>query len=212
MGSRYYYLTQKEGEHLGWLGGNPPLWFDKHKHLIEETDIEYGFYCTFAIDSLRSISIFIPEKYSELLDKNIYPNCSIKTVLHPTTEESCHSSLCLMPEKPEFGKRLSGRQRKFDYMRPLFEKMYLTSVPEDENEPCPFITIGSDIFYIQDKNYYREQLEQEGYHIWGYINEEGYYPLARRLDFIHGNYPLGYGAIYLYAKNERIIAGYWQYS
>lgn len=211
MASTYYYLTEEEKNSVGRLGGNAPEWFDDKRDMVDEPGCHYGFYCTFQLkDTGRSLSIFIPESFDRLLDDNIYPDCSIKAFTHPTTEESGDGYFTLMPEKPS-GK-MTGRQKKFDYSRPVLKKVFIAPCAEKPEDDAAFLTIGDDIFYVQDKDFYREALIKDGYEIWGYINEEGYYPLARETELIHGNMPLSFGAMYLYKKGGEIIVGYWQYS
>ena len=57
---------------------------------------------------------------------------------------------------------------------------------------------------------YVEKLEDDGYEFFASIDENGY-----RDGMTHGNYPLGFGALYLYAKIgdasiSDITAGFWQ--
>ena len=211
MASTYYYLMEEEKNSIGRLGGNAPEWFDDKKDLVDEPGCHYGFYCTFQLkEAGRSLSIFIPESFDRLLDGNIYPSCSIKAFTHSTTGESSDNYFTLTPEKPS-GK-MTGRQKKFDYSRPVLKKVFIAPCTEKPEDDAMFLTVGDDIFYVQDKDYYREALIKDGYEIWGYINEEGYYPLARETELIHGNMPLSFGAMYLYKKGGEIIAGYWQYS
>ena len=70
--------------------GNAPDFFDDQANLIHEDNQKYYFYLSlihpFKPESM--ISIFIPEDYGEYLDKNIYPNCSIKVMEHPISKES----------------------------------------------------------------------------------------------------------------------------
>lgn len=213
MSSAYYYLTEDEKDSVGWLGGNAPVWFDGKRDLVDEPGCHYGFYCTFQLkETGRSLSIFLPESFDRLLDDNIYPNCSIKAFAHPTQEESANDHFRLMPEKPKAGERLTGYQKRFDYSRPVLKKVFIAPCAEKPEDDAAFLTIGDDIFYVQDENYYREALIKDGYEIWGYINEDGYYPLARETELIHGNMPLSFGAMYLYKKDNEIIAGCWQYS
>ena len=213
MASTYYYLTEEEKNSIGRLGGNAPEWFDDKRDMVDEPGCHYGFYCTFQLkDAGRSLSIFIPESFDRLLDDNIYPSCSIKAFTHQTTEESGDNYFTLMPEKPKAGERLTCYQKKFDYSRPVLKKVFIAPCAEKPEDDAAFLTIGDDIFYVQDENYYREALIKDGYEIWGYINEEGYYPLARETELIHGNMPLSFGAMYLYKKGGEIIVGYWQYS
>lgn len=213
MSSVYYCLTEKEKGSVGRLGGNAPKWFDDKRDSVDEPDCHYGFYCTFLLkETGRSLSIFIPESFERLLDGNIYPNCSIKAFEHPTAEESADDYFRLMPERPKAGERLTGYQRRFDYSRPVLKKVFIAPCTEKPEDDAAFLTIGDDIFYIQDKDHYRDELIKDGYKIWGYINEEGYYPLEREMEFIHGNMPLSFGAMYLYEKEGEIIVGYWQYS
>lgn len=213
MSSTYYYLTEEEKGSVGRLGGNAPKWFDDKRDSVDEPGCHYGFYCTFKLKGTeRSLSIFIPENLDRLLNDNIYPNCSIKAFTHPTAEESADDYFRLMPEKPKAGERLTGYQRRFDYSRPVLKKVFIAPCAEKPEDDAAFLTIGDDIFYVQDKDYYREALIKDGYEIWGYINEEGYYPLEREKEFIHGNMPLSFGAMYLYKRGDEIIVGYWQYS
>ena len=74
---------------------------------------------------------------------------------------------------------------KFDYSRPVLKKVFIALGVEEPKDEAAFLTIGGDIFYVQDEDYYREALIKDGYEIWGYINEEGYYPLARETELIH---------------------------
>ena len=213
MSSRYYYLTGNEKNSIGWLGGNAPEWFDDKKDLIDEPNRHYGFYCTFQLKSpVESLSIFIPENSDYLLENNIYPNCSIKTFVHPTTKESKEGYFRLMQEKPAMDTKLTAYQRKLDYSMSVLEKTYITANNAKNEYEAAFLTVGEDIFYIQDENFYRQSLINDGYEIWGYINEEGYYPLVQQTDFIHGNMPLSFGAMYLYKRGNTKIVGYWQHS
>lgn len=212
MSSKYYYLTGNEKNSIGWLGGNAPEWFDDKKDLVDEPNRHYGFYCTFQLESPQSLSIFIPENSDYLLENNIYPNCSIKAFVHPTTKESENGYFRLMHEKLAMNTKLTAYQRKFDYSMPVLAKTFITTNNVKSEYEAAFLTIGEDIFYIQDENFYRQYLLNEGYEIWGYINEEGYYPLVLQTDFIRGNMPLSFGAMYLYKRGNTIIVGYWQYS
>lgn len=213
MSTKYYYLSENEENCIGWLGGNSPEWFDDKKEQIDEPDCHYGFYCTFVLeDPARSLSVFIPEKFDFLIENNIYPNCSIKAFIHPTAKESTDNYFQLMPERPNPNKTLTDYQKKFDYSQSVFSKTYIVSRETDDNEEAAFLTVGDDVFHIQNENFYWQELIKDGYRLWGYINEEGYYPLIKRIDFIHGNMPLAFGAMYLYKRGEQIIVGYWQYS
>ena len=213
MSSRYYYLTANEKDNIGWLGGNAPEWFDDKKDLVDESERHYGFYCTFQLESsTQSLSIFIPENFDYMLDNSIYPNCAVKTFVHPTTKESADNWFRLMVEKPGVNEKLTEYQKKLDYSEPVFAKTFIAINNAKNEDVNAFITVGEDVFYIQDEDFYRKKLLDDGYEIWGFINEEGYYPLVNQTDFIHGNMPLSYGAIYLYEKEKTIIVGYWQYS
>lgn len=50
----------------------------------------YNFYLSFQNpqDKEKYISVFIPKNYNEMIDNNIYPNCSIKVFVHSFSEES----------------------------------------------------------------------------------------------------------------------------
>jgi len=62
--------------------------------------------------------------------------------------------------------------------------------------------------------YYFEELHKDGFSFLFQIDEDGY---PTDVDFIEGNYPFGFGAVYVYAKIlgssiEKPCVGYWQFS
>ena len=201
MASTYYYLTEEEKNSIGRLGGNAPEWFDDKRDMVDEPGCHYGFYCTLQLkDAGRSLSIFIPENFDRLLDDNIYPSCSIKAFAHPTTGESGGNYFTLMPEKP-LRREADGPSEKVRLFPPRAEKGFYRAmcgkagrrrrVPHHRRRH--FLRSGR-------KTYYREALIKDGYEIWGYINEEGYYPLARETELIHGNMPFSRSALCICTK------------
>lgn len=63
MASIYCRLTEDANGSCGWLGGNPPEWFDGKADKINDSASRYGFYCTFTLaDKSKSLSIFLLTK------------------------------------------------------------------------------------------------------------------------------------------------------
>lgn len=71
---------------IGRIGGNIPACLlkniDSFKH--------YKFFLMVQNPSASNeyLSIFVPESYDTMVDKNIYPNCSLKVFVHSFSEES----------------------------------------------------------------------------------------------------------------------------
>lgn len=85
----------------------------------------------------------------------------------------------------------------------------ISEYSEDKDSENVFIKIGGTPFLIQDEETYYKELEEHGFFFFLSIDEDGYSE-----DVIIGNYPFGYGALYLYKHHmtNEIIAGFWQYS
>lgn len=84
---------------------------------------------------------------------------------------------------------------------------------ERDDTPTPFITIGGAPLLLQDEPAFIEPLAAEGLIFIIQIDDDGYPP-----DFVTGEYPLGSGALYLYAEwtgidsISRVVAGFTQFS
>ncbi len=179
----FYYLSADIINSCGWIGGNPPKWFDG-SDVIDNN--KFVFYATFMLPNEdQMLSIFINKEFDELIDNNIYPNCSIKVYKHNVSEESCIKN-----------------------SHPSISKRWIVNPTLEPREGTPFLFIGATPDLIQDEDYYYTNLEKDGYSFWGQIDEDGY--LSD--DMICGNSPFAFGALYLYKKENEIIAGFWQFS
>ena len=182
--------TNTDAPSSGWIGGCPPACFDK-----EDTSVKGNlFYMTFILpNEQRQISIFLPEDSDMYLYKNRYPNCAIKVIEH----------------------HISSEGTKIELQHPAIMKHDIILYKEccdveAKNEPF-LLKLGGTPRLVQNKRFYYDQLEKEGYFFYMQIDEDGY-PLD---GLLKGNSPFCYGALYLYAKRDNnitknIIAGYWQ--
>lgn len=183
-------LAPTDQPSLGWIGGCPPAYCGE-----EDTSFTgYLFYMTLILpNKQRQISIFLPEDWEIYLCKNRYPDCAIKVIEHDISSEGTKTEL----QHPAI--------IKHDII--LYKECCDT---ETGNEPF-LVKLGGIPRLVQNKKFYYDQLEKDGYSFYMQIDEDGY-PLD---GLLKGNYPFCYGALYLYAKQdnnivENIIAGYWQ--
>jgi hypothetical protein len=181
-------------ENYGWIGGNSPVYFDDKIPLVNNN--EYLFYLTIKnpVNDKRTISIFLPKDYDNYLENNIYPNCSIKVFEHEITDESNNS----------FFKNKSLNKH---YLKLMDE--FETDEAIDKNY---LIKFGGKPDLIQEEEYYYETLNNNGFNFLFQIDENGYPD-----NLLAGNYPFGYGGLYIYARINKsivndILAGFWQYS
>jgi hypothetical protein len=172
------------------IGGGIPIYFEDKLDLIEN----YLFYATIEHPQLRDsvFSIFIPASFERMLKENVYPNCSIKIFLHGYSEESLISS-CV-------DENLS-RGSISD----------LEEVGETDSDGY-LVRLGGLPDLIQKEEYFYSKLISDGYSFFMQIDEDYYSE-----NLLKGNYPFGYGRLYLYCKYHDdhisdIIAGFWQYS
>lgn len=183
-------LTHADRPSSGWIGGCPPACFDNGDASL----VGYLFYMTLVLpDRQRQISIFLPDDWEIYLHRNRYPDCAIKVIEHDVFPEGIKIGL----QHPAI--------IKHDIL--LYRECYDT---EAENESF-LVKLGGKPRLIQNKRFYYEQLEKDGYSFLMQIDEDGY-PLD---GLLKGNYPFCYGALYLYAKQnnnmvENVIVGYWQ--
>lgn len=170
---------------IGRIGGNIPAFF-----LDKLDDIQgHKFYLTVQNpdDGHEYITILIPEGYDDMIDKNIYPNCSVKVFTHTFSDESNNDAFTIKH----------------------INKAVIVGYDKVESEEFDFITKTEEARLIQSEDYYFDALQKDGCSFFMQI-DEGYYPD----ELLDGNYIFGYGALYL-CKNISsgdIIAGFWQCS
>ncbi|MEY8711672.1 hypothetical protein [Mangrovibacter phragmitis] len=91
------FITQIEqpdiGDVIGRVGGNIP----KILEINNKELINMRFYATFQDpeNNEKYISIFVPNDYNTMIEKNIYPNCSVRIFLHDKSEESQKEDLTI---------------------------------------------------------------------------------------------------------------------
>ncbi len=167
------------------IGGNIPIFFTNKLEQIKNLN----FYACLQDpeDKDQYLSIFVPKKYSEMIENNIYPNCSIKVIHHAYSAESENENHTIKHIK----------------------KSSITNYKKAAIGTFDFITKSEKPILIQEEDYYHKQLTKDDYRFYIQIDED-YYPK----DLLTGNYIFGYGALYLYKNNltNEIIAGFWQYS
>lgn len=177
-------ISQVMGENIvGRLGGNIPQYF-----MDKEDDIrDYNFYVSFQNPQIPEeyITVFVPKSYDVMIDCNIYPNCSIKVFTHFFSEESDN----------------------IEYTIKHLRKSHIVGY-ENSDKP-QYLTFSECPILIQEEDFYIKELKKDNYIFFMQIDED-YYPE----NLCIGNYIFGYGALYLYKKisDNKIIAGFWQYS
>ncbi|MEK3949634.1 hypothetical protein MHB46_14580 [Paenibacillus sp. FSL H7-0703] len=195
----YYAGSALSNEHsAGWIGGNAPDFFDDQSDLIHEGNQKYVFYLSlvhpFKPESM--ISIFIPEDYEEYLENNIYPNCSVKVIEHPTSTESA----------------------KDMFTNPGLVKHAISEGKPSHDEKSmdqPFlIKVGGNPRLIQNEDYYFTKLKEESFSFLFQVDEDGYPETLLQEDY---NYPFGFGSLYIFAnvgttEIQHPVAGFWQFS
>lgn len=172
-------------EVIGRIGGNIPDYFmDKLDNIRE-----FNFYASFQHPENKDkyITILVPKSYNDMIDNNIYPDCSVKVFVHTLSSESNNKG----------------------YTIEHIKKTTITGYTKVSQDEFNFITKSESPTLIQDEEYYYENLKKDGYEFFMQLDED-YYPD----NIIDGNYIFGYGALYLYRNliTGEIIAGFWQYS
>lgn len=174
-----------DGNVIGRIGGNiPELFLDK----LDEIQ-GYKFYLTVQNpdDGHEYITILTPERYDDMIDKKIYPNCSVKVFTHTHSDESNNDAFTIKH----------------------INKAVIVGYDKVEDEEFDFITKTEEARLIQTEAYYFDALQKDDYKFFMQIDED-YYPDA----LLDGDYIFGYGALYLYKNisDGNIIAGFWQCS
>ncbi|KAE8275034.1 hypothetical protein [Enterobacter sp. C6] len=170
---------------IGRIGGNIPEFFlDK----LDEVQ-GYQFYLTFQNPDIghEYITILTSEGYDDMIDNNIYPNCSVKVFTHTFSDESNNEEFTIK----------------------YINKAVIVGYDKVEGEEFDFITKTEEARLIQSEDYYFDALQKDGYKFFMQVDED-YYPDT----LLDGDYIFGYGALYLYKNisSGKIIAGFWQCS
>ncbi|MBF0786227.1 hypothetical protein E4T80_12210 [Muribacter muris] len=206
MGKEYYSdIVEYNNQYWGRIGGNIP------ELLISSVSRDFYFYATLPHPNKEGImfSIFTPKCFDMMNSNNIYPNCSIKVIVHEFSIESSNQ---------DFSNPSLSRMSISDY-KELEKEYYLIREINQENfnnsdgefdeleEPYHSIVIGREAILIQNDEMYAKKLIQDGYKFFMQIDESGMPNSLIKKDYI-----FGYGALYLYSRsnNEEIIAGFWQ--
>ena len=192
-----YKATDAKSDNIvGWIGGNPPKYFDNFS-ISEEGLNNYTFYLTIQspFDAEQSISIFIPIDYDYYSKYNIYPNIAIKAFEHKTTTES----------------------KLIDFRNPsMIKKKYIVELKicntEDAVNDFYLIKFGGIPDLIQEKEHYYKALSDDDFGFLFQVDESGYPD-----DLIDGNTPFNFGSLYIYAKIGEnsfsdLTVGFWQFS
>ena len=94
----------------------------------------------------------------------------------------------------------------------MFIHHYKNCKDADALEEDYLMKFGGKPNLIQNKTYYYQDLEKDGYKFLFQIEESGF------SKFLRDNYISNYGALYVYVKNiencavDDVIIGFWQFS
>jgi len=186
-----------EGD-TSWIGGNAPSYFDHQNDFQSIYGSKYYFLLTLVnpLNPTMMFTIFYPKDYDAYLENKKYPNCTILLVEHPFYSESSEEVFT----NPNMKKYAIGN--------------YEVINNDTSDNKIFLVKFGGTPLHIQNKNFYSKELEADSYEFLFQIDEQGY---PEDDDFLQGNYPFSYGALYIYAQmnNEGItnpVVGYWQYS
>jgi len=181
-----------------WIGGNAPAYFDDQKDFQSKYGSKYYFYLSLVnpLNPTMMFTIFFPRDYDEYLENNKYPNCAILLVEHPVSNESSTDVFT------------NSNMKKY-----AIGNCGVINNDTSENQIF-LVKFGGTPEHIQNKNFYTKELVADSFEFLFQIDEQGY---PEEDDFIQGNYPFSYGALYIYAqiKNENVtdpVVGYWQFS
>jgi hypothetical protein len=194
----YYNAEKFTNDSKGWIGGNIPEFFLTQDEFIKKYNREYLFYLSILnpFDNQKMFSIFIPRDVDQLFERNIYPNCSLLMCEHTRSRESTNTDFTNINITKH-----AISEGKVDVNQTIKSNSYL-------------VKFGGTPDLIQEESYYYKELHANSYGFLFQIDEDGY---PNEVDFVKGNYPLCFGAIYIYAKITRDsvkepCVGYWQYS
>lgn len=201
-------VVEYDSRYLGRIGGNTP------ELLCSSLSDEFYFYATLPHPNREGvmISIFTPKDFEMMNNKNIYPNCAIKVIVHEFSIESS-KECCANPDLSTMSiSSYKDLEKDYYSIREENEKNFniLGGDFDEIEEPYHSIILGRKPVLIQDDEMYTKYLHQDGYEFFMQIDESG---MPEKL--IKKNYVFGYGALYLYSKkdndgSEKIIAGFWQ--
>ena len=130
------------------------------------------------------LSIIIHEDFDTLIKNNIYPSIEVRVIEHKYSEIGINTDKSIV--------ELAVNS--------------ISNYSENQQEEFLFIKVGGEPRFIQWKDFYYKELENNNYSFFLQIDEEGY---ADNMDYV-----FTFGGLYLYKHNNtgEIIAGFWQYS
>ncbi|MDM5248900.1 hypothetical protein [Lysinibacillus sp. G4S2] len=164
-----------------WIGGNAPAYFDDQKDFQSKYGSNYYFFLSLVnpLNPTMMFTIFFPREYDEYLENNKYPNCAVLLIEHPVSYESSTDM----------------------FINPNMKKYAIGDCEVINNDIIDnqifLVKFGGTPEHIQNKNFYTKDLVADSFEFLFQIDEQGY---PEEDDFIHGNYPFSYGAIYIYAQ------------
>lgn len=207
MAEFYAEIIKFDSNLYGRIGGNAP------ECLLEEISDKFSFYACLP-DPLGNgyFSIFLPRDFDLLLSQKIYPDCSILIKQHtfsPQSRDTRHADanlnvMSIMPFAPleaDYYEIIRQNEANFLTSEHSGEKY------EEITQYSHFIVIGKQPCLVQDEEYYYENLVRDGWEFFAQLDEACYPD-----ELVCGSYPLCFGALYLYRKDSKIIAGFWQNS
>ncbi len=167
------------------IGGNLPSILDNCSEYLNQ----YFFYATIKnpLNSEEYLTILTPKDHDFMTDHAIYPDCSIKVIVHAQSEESQNTS----------------------HQNKALSKSSISEFVASPSKDFEFITISPTPSLIQNEDFYHERLTKDGYEFLFQV-DENYYPDS----FLKGNYIFNYGCLYIYKHRAsgHMLVGFWQYS
>jgi len=214
-----FHIEKSDNYSSGWIGGNIPEYFLKQCEFMKEHHSKYYFYLALVnpFNSQYMFSIFVPQNYNVYLNNNAYPSCSILIVEHPISDESNNTDFTntdIRRHAISSGEVSANFSEQFvdGEVYPVW--MANGEIISDDDVPEYFIKFGGSPILIQAEDYYTEVLQRDSFEFLFQIDEQGY---PNSDDFLNGNMPFSFGAVYIYAKIkdnsiDKPCVGYWQFS
>lgn len=213
-----YKAVRNNGESNGWIGGNMPGFFLGQDRLLDSYKNDYLFYLALInpLNPKKMFSIFTPRNHRRLLNRNIYPKCSILLFEHAVSQESNNTDFTnpvILRHYISGGKAAPNVEPHYNSNGDVVWISNGQVVPDYENKAESFlIKFGGKPELIQASPHYYEKLHKDGFEFLFQIDEDGY-----PIELIEGDLPFGFGAVYVYAKIkddivEDTCVGYWQFS
>ena len=135
------------------------------------------------------LSLLLDRDFASFSEETVYPDIGIDCILHPPCAEEDADQRGRMAE---------------------LSRGYL--IKQASASETWFIKFGGTPALIQEEDYHQRALLDAGFEFLFQIDENGYPD-----GFLSGNYPFGYGALYIYAKFDKtekivkVVAGFAQF-